>query len=527
MNEHPRDLDSIPIWVPVVLALVLLVAGAAIPLADPDLPEHLAFGEWIVRHHAVPFTEPFAWTRAGAPYYAYSWLAETLYYLLFRAGGVVALGVLHGVALATSFLAVWFLGRCARWSDWATLAIGAATIWLYLIVASHLRPQELLFTLVPLAWAFGYLILDPARGWRLATVGLVAVSAIAANVHLFFVLTALPVWLLLARPLSAPRWSRAVALVLAPIAGWLLTPYALAWPAVFRLFFGANPLLGWPPVIAELRPGAFALEGSLAIIPALLILLALPWSVAGRRTALSRGETWVYGGLWTAGVLSFAWAMRFIIVWWLTMLPLTGMVFAVIPAARTRGLRFTRVITAFIIIIVPALRLGVLRDLGARDPSVGGQEWRASPRGLPVGTAKVLEPLIAVLEREPAACGRRIMTAFDFGSYLTWRLPGYSVSEDSRGIFPDSVLLPEAYRTTNDGPPRYGAWRTADIAIIPRAYQLASVLDTAKGWRHVVDASAATRRSPAAGTRPTGAGLWVRQARDSCVSLHRRQPVQG
>ena len=45
-------------------------AGFA-PLADPDLPMHLAIGEWIVAHRQVPFIEPFAWTRPGEPYFAY------------------------------------------------------------------------------------------------------------------------------------------------------------------------------------------------------------------------------------------------------------------------------------------------------------------------------------------------------------------------------------------------------------------------------------------------------------------------
>ncbi|MEO6526824.1 MAG: hypothetical protein ABIP93_09390, partial [Gemmatimonadaceae bacterium] len=57
-----------------VMALVVFCFGAVRPLADPDLPMHLAIGEWIVQHRAVPFVEPFAWTREGAAYFAYSWL---------------------------------------------------------------------------------------------------------------------------------------------------------------------------------------------------------------------------------------------------------------------------------------------------------------------------------------------------------------------------------------------------------------------------------------------------------------------
>ena len=65
-------------WV-AIGALLMFALGFAAPLADPDLPMHLATGAWIVQHHAVPWVEPFAWTRWGAPYYAYSWLPEVVY----------------------------------------------------------------------------------------------------------------------------------------------------------------------------------------------------------------------------------------------------------------------------------------------------------------------------------------------------------------------------------------------------------------------------------------------------------------
>src|SRR5690606_21425270 len=57
------------------LGLVVLSAfcmGLASPLSDPDLPMHLATGEWMAANRAFPTEEPFAWTRAGEPYYAYS-----------------------------------------------------------------------------------------------------------------------------------------------------------------------------------------------------------------------------------------------------------------------------------------------------------------------------------------------------------------------------------------------------------------------------------------------------------------------
>ena len=66
------------------------------PLADPDCPIHLATGEWIARHHAVPFIEPFAWTRPGAPFLAYSWAIELIYYIMAHLGPL-GLGALQGL----------------------------------------------------------------------------------------------------------------------------------------------------------------------------------------------------------------------------------------------------------------------------------------------------------------------------------------------------------------------------------------------------------------------------------------------
>src|SRR3954453_22993268 len=81
---------------PWTLSLVACCIAAAVwagfaPLADPDFPMHLCVGEWIYDHHRVPFVEPFAWTRAGDPYYAYSWVAQLTFFATMRAFGPVGL----------------------------------------------------------------------------------------------------------------------------------------------------------------------------------------------------------------------------------------------------------------------------------------------------------------------------------------------------------------------------------------------------------------------------------------------------
>ena len=95
------------------------------------------------------------------------------------------------------------------------------------------------------------------------------------------------------------------------------------------------------------------------------------------------------------------------------------------------------------------------------------------------------------------------MTSFAFGSYLTWRLPGYSTSIDSRGLQPDSVTAAEAVVSAAAQDFPVGPWKSADLVILPTQFRAAAVLDTATGWQRVL----AVRGEAVLGD---SAALWVR-----------------
>ena len=98
----------------------------------------------------------------------------------------------------------------------------------------------------------------------------------------------------------------------------------------------------------------------------------------------------------------------------------------------------------------------------------------------------------------------RLLTTFEYGSYLRWRLPSLSESIDSRNIFPDSVVLStENHR----GAPRLGPWRGADVAIFPESYPLARALDADPRWERVMVAP-----PPPWAPEARRAGLWRRRA---------------
>ncbi len=82
-------------WV-TFFALLLPAVIAFHPLANNDLPMHLAIGDWIIEHGAVPTTDPFSANGHGGTWIAHEWLAALLFASLYKiagASGLVALAV--------------------------------------------------------------------------------------------------------------------------------------------------------------------------------------------------------------------------------------------------------------------------------------------------------------------------------------------------------------------------------------------------------------------------------------------------
>ena len=104
---------------PLLMALsaVLLVAWFSPEISDPDFWWHLRTGQYICEKHSLPVPDPFAYTTATArPAYAgeertrdfnltHEWLAQALFYLIYRAAGFGGV-VLFRAAMLTAFCAL-------------------------------------------------------------------------------------------------------------------------------------------------------------------------------------------------------------------------------------------------------------------------------------------------------------------------------------------------------------------------------------------------------------------------------------
>ena len=88
----------------VFIALVawLFVCGASgwkALLMDGDTGWHIRTGEYILAHHAVPTQDLFSFSRPGAPWFAWEWLTDVLFSVLFRIGALKAIVLFAGVLI--------------------------------------------------------------------------------------------------------------------------------------------------------------------------------------------------------------------------------------------------------------------------------------------------------------------------------------------------------------------------------------------------------------------------------------------
>jgi hypothetical protein len=483
-------------WLDVaVMAAVVFLFGAIRPLADPDLPMHLTVGEWIVRHRAVPFTEPFSWTARGQPYFAYSWLPQTLYFVVFSAFGHLGLRALQGLVVLGSACAAFSLARAAGLRPSQGIMLAGCNLVVGAFFVAMLRPQSVLLITLPVIWAAFLRVVRTGIHWRTIAALFVA-SAATANSHLFFPFTLAPAALLWVYGANRRTATLAIGGV---VAGWLATPYALEWPRVFAHNFAPHIMMRPPSAITELQPG-FVVALQPPIGPMLLLvgaMLALPWLLDVRALQLrERIMAGVYFGL---GVIAFGYAVRLFVIWW----ELSVLVAAWVIARLTRSTADEPPRLGFRLLALGACLVIVATEL-VRTRELRAMEGSTTDRVLPTLAARPAEGLAAWLVREtrPDAQGR-ILTSFAFGSYLTWRLPNYSTSIDSRGLQPDSVAAAEAIVSATDRDVPVGPWRQSDLAIVPVRFPVAAILDTASGWSRLTTV-------PGELLPRDSAALWVR-----------------
>jgi hypothetical protein len=152
-------------------------------LADGDTAWHLAAGQWILAHRAIPVTDPFSLTAAGTPWIAHEWLAEAAMGLAYAGAGWSGVSLLFACAGMALFLIIGLHLR--RWLP--PLAVFAALIILFLILQPFLlaRPHMLAWPLLAL-WVLG--LFHARERSRPPAFTLLPLLIVWANLHGSFIL---------------------------------------------------------------------------------------------------------------------------------------------------------------------------------------------------------------------------------------------------------------------------------------------------------------------------------------------------
>ncbi len=69
------------------------------PIRDFDIWWHLASGFWMMSHHQIPFSDPFSYTRPGAPWLHHEWGASLLFSFIWQQWGTTGLILMKALLL--------------------------------------------------------------------------------------------------------------------------------------------------------------------------------------------------------------------------------------------------------------------------------------------------------------------------------------------------------------------------------------------------------------------------------------------
>src|SRR2546427_4583604 len=73
-------------------------------LQDANTGYHIRTGDFILEHRTIPHSDIFSFSKPGQPWFAWEWLCAVLFSALYSAGGMKALVIFSGAAIALSNL---------------------------------------------------------------------------------------------------------------------------------------------------------------------------------------------------------------------------------------------------------------------------------------------------------------------------------------------------------------------------------------------------------------------------------------
>ena len=483
------------LMVATLLYCLFLYGGGQQLFRDADTGWHIRNGEWIIAHQALPASDPYSFSKPGAPWFAWEWAADAAMGLANR-WGLTAVAALFALAIAA---VSWIWARLQFAMDGDFFLVGIFAPLMITTTSAHWLARPHVFGwLLALGWVW-WLETKPAASAKAAAFA-AALTAMWANFHgSFFLAPAIAGVYALShfiRPLIWPldpaaenSLARSYARVaLASALGSLLNPYGWQLHQHVFAFLTDSRLTSR---IAEFQSFNFHLDGSaqMALVMGLGALGAVLALSQKKVAHFLLAAALLYGGLRSARMLPLAALLALPIanssiaaglrqLRGLRQPLLDGLDAAMAYSGRLRRLDRQFSGAAFMLAAV-ALSFFVLRT-PAYSRTVG-----FSANAFPVAASQAVDKL------PPEA---RLLSTDRFGGYLIYRFHGArKVFFDGRSDFYGPAFLDD-YGILSAARP---GWR--DIAaryrfthaLLPTAAPLTGALEQA-GWRTLYQDGVAT-----------------------------------
>jgi hypothetical protein len=453
------------------LAAFAQPAGLRALLADGDTGWHIRTGELVLTTGHTPLVDPFSFSRAGAPWFAWEWLSDVLFARLYLWHGTGTVAAMAGVvlALAATFLFVRLLRRGS--GLWIALAVSLAAVSASTI---HYLARPHIFSI--LFYTLALWILDEDRRQPRRWLWLLPpLAALWANLHAGFV-----AWLVTAAILPViaalrhewPAARRYGTLAALSFAATLANPYgwglhlhiarylSSAWIMEHvQEFQSPNIRSEGMIVFAVLLLAAAAVAARANAFEATLVLL---WGFAALRSARHVPMFAIVAAPVVAGAWATAWQRL---------------------AARAGARHPLRILWE------------LAQDLGRRPrlslclPVAAVGAVLAAPA---VGFPEAMFPVQAVernvAQLAPGTAMPRILAPDQWADYLIFRLyPRQRVFFDGRSDFFGPALCTDYHKLLTGE----RSWRQLldryafELALLPHDWPLGAALEREPGWRCV------------------------------------------
>lgn len=499
-----------------VFATVLIGAllGKQGDMLDGDSAWHLRIGATIL-DSGLPRREFMLATSLGQPHIYWEWLAQVIYALGLRLGGLNGVVAVASLLIALTGLSLYAV---LRWRGVPLLAAMGFAFIAVSLTAIIWTARAQLFTLLLMVWWSEQIWRywrdgSPRRLWFFPLV-----MALWANLHGGFIegLITLGVAVAVAwlfpqtRGRANPRHLSAA--LAASFAATLITPWGIGLDLHILEFF-RNPVIA--RYTNEYQSPDFHQLYALWFL-GLAFLLAAAWIARAHRTGTAPEPlALALAGIWT--VLTF-YSVRFIPLWGIVVIPILADALLGLWRTHTHARALDPVAPADGAVLARplAIALGagqrllsgigrVSRQLETTDRIVGKGLWAAlallfvlallrTGGALPGASAPLLDARYSETHFPVQAAARLHQrglphgagfTTFEWGSYLDEALPEYHPFVDSRSDVESPQLLLDYLTISGLGP----GWQTLldhyaiHWALIPQGDPLAQALPLTPGWR--------------------------------------------